>query len=106
MVIILLEQLIKIMLLDYQSHIVVIHVSTFGLLLVAVVKKLQTNSLVLALTLLHNHLHLLVVTTTVSQPHGIVVIMTHTSSTTLCGMEQDALMIAVMTLPNLGSFIS
>ena len=94
------------MFLDYQSHIVIIHVSIFGLLLVVVVKNLIRHTAVLALILMHIYLRLLVITTTMSQLLGIVVIMTHTSSMTLYGMEQDVQMIAVMMLLNLGSIVS
>ena len=55
---------------------------------------------------MHIHLHMSVVTATVSQLLGIVIIMTNTSSMTLYGMEQDVQMIAVMMLLNLGSIIS
>ena len=66
----------------------------------------MNHTAVLALMLIHIHLHMSVVTTTVSQLLGIVVIMTHTSSMTLYGMEQDVQIIAVMMLPSLGSIVS
>ena len=80
----------KTMLLDCQSLTIVIHVDTFELLLVVVVKGLMTLSIVLVpfmeglLLLL-----MLVVTITVSQDQHIEVIMTHIILMTHCGMEQD-----------------
>ena len=90
---------------DCQSHIVEIHISTFGPLLMVVVKNLIRDTAVAALILMHIYLHLLVATTTVSQLLGIVVIMTHTSSMTLYRMEQDVQLIAAMILLNLGSIV-
>ena len=106
MLTIVIQQLMDLMLPDYQSHTVIIHVSIFGLLLVVVVKSLLSHTAVVALTLMHMYLHTLVVATTVNQLLGTVVIMGHISLMTLCGMEQDAQIIAVMILPNLGSIVS
>ena len=49
---ILVEQLMKAMLLDYQSLMIVILVSTFGLLLVVMVKEIKVFSIVLVLFLM------------------------------------------------------
>ena len=72
------------MLLDYQSLTVVIHVNTFGLLLVVVVKDLMLFSIVLVHLLKQMILlFMLVVTITVSQVQDIKVIMTHYFNDTL-----------------------
>ena len=70
------------------------------------VKSLLSHIAVAELTLMHMYLRTLVVATTVNQLLGTVVIMGHISLMTLCGMEQDAQIIAVMILPNLGSIVS
>jgi len=86
----LVEQLIKIMFLDYQSLTVAILINIFGVLLVAVVKNGLMIILVLVLELQHLLLHMLALTITVNQLLGIVVIMKHIFLMTLYGMEQDA----------------
>ena len=84
------EQLIETMLMDYQSLTVVIHVNTFGLLLLVAVKDLMVYLIVLV-PLMEGMILLLmlVVTITVSQDQHIKVIMTHIILMTHCGMEQD-----------------
>ena len=106
MLILIILGLMDLMLMDYQSHIVVIHISIFGLMLVVVVKKIPSYTTVMALILMHLYLHMLVVATTVNQLLGIAVIITHTSSTTLYGMEQNVQIISVMMLLNVGSIVS
>ena len=92
MVLMLVHHLTEIMLPDYQSHMAAIHVIIFGLLLLVEVKHYPTSRITVnALNLAaHLYLHMLVIITIVSQPLGIVVIMIHTTSTTLYGMEKDA----------------
>ena len=99
-------ELIEIMFLDYQSLTVVILVNTFGLLLVVGVKKFLRNIVVLVLVVLHNLLHMLAVATIVNQLLGIMLPIRHIISMTLYRMEQDALIIVVITLHNLGSIVS
>ena len=95
------------MFLDYQSLTVVILVSTFGLLLVAVVKDIIVYSVVLVLVLLHILLlHMLAITIIVNQLLGMVVVLKHTTLMTHYGTEQDVLIIVVMTLHNLGSIVN
>ena len=85
------ELLIKIIFLDYQSLTVVILISTFELLLVVVAKNLLMDSIVFVLLVLHILLlHMLVVTIIVNQLLGMLIILTHTFSMTHYGMEQDA----------------
>ena len=80
----------KTMFLDCQSLTVIILVSTFGLLLVAVVKQIILHGVVLVQILLHILLlHLLAITIIVNQPLGIEVIMTHIILMTHYGTEQD-----------------
>ena len=80
----------KTMFLDYQSLTAVIHVNTFGLLQVVVVKDFIIHGIALV-PLVGGMLLLLmlVVTGTVSQAQHIKVIMIHIISMTHCGMEQD-----------------
>ena len=102
----LVEQLIKIMLLVYESLIVGILASTYGFMLVAGMKIILMHMSVLVLVLKDLLLLLLVVTITVSQVFRNLHLVTHIILMTHYGMEQDALIIVVMTPPNLGSNIN
>ena len=86
--IIIIEQSIKTMLMDYQSLTVVILISTFGLMLVVVVKDMKLVP-VLVLLLQTPLFHMLAVTIIVNQLLDIRVIMTHTTSMTYYGMERN-----------------
>ena len=78
------------MLMDYQSLTVVIHVNTFGLLQLVMVKGLTVVTVVLVPLLQHWILLLmLVVTIIVSQAQHIWVMRAHIILMTYCGMEQD-----------------
>ena len=85
------EQLMQAMLLDYQSLTVVILVSTFGLLLVVVVKEITLSSTALALSPIMHYLLflLLAMTITVNQLLGIITPLEDIFSMTLYGMVQD-----------------
>ena len=84
----------KTMFLDYQSLTVVILVSTFGLVLVAVVNDTMVYTVALVLVLLQILLlHLLAITIIVNQLLGMVemieYIITDTISMTHYGTEKD-----------------
>ena len=101
------EQLMKTMFLDYQSLTVVILVSTFELLLVAMVKETVISGIVLVLLMEVTVLLLLLVTAIiVNQLLGIVEIITHIFLMTHYGTEWDVQIIVVMTLHNLGSIVN
>ena len=112
MVKILVEQLIKIMLVVCQSLTVGILANTYELMLVAGMKlpvilmyMIYMTVLVLVLKDLLLLL-LLVVTITASQVSRDLHLVIHIILMTHYGMEQDALIIVVMTPPNLGSNIN
>ena len=96
------------MYLDYPSLMVVILVSTFELLLVALVKSIKWNGIVLVLLTQGIILFLLLILTiTVNQVQLITLISARITSTTPYGMEQDVREVhVVMVLPNLGSIVS
>ena len=100
-------QLIKNMYLDCQSLTVVILVSTFGLLPVALVKHLITFITVLVQFIQDTVLNLLLVVTIIASPaQWTILVLRHITLTTHYGMEKDAWIIVVMTLLNLGSIDS
>ena len=100
-------QLIKNMYLDCQSLTVVILVSTFGLMPVALVKHLITFIAVLVRFIQDTVLNLLLVVTIIaSLAQWTILVLRHITLTTHYGMEKDAWIIVVIILPNLGSIDS
>ena len=100
-------QLMEAMYLDYQSLTIVILVSTFGLLLVVVVKDLVIFIIVLVLSMEDTVLlSLFTMITTVNQVQCIVLIIQRISSMTHYGMGKDVWTFVVMTPLNLGSIVS
>ena len=94
---------------DYQSLMIVILVSTFGLLLVVIVKQLILILLVLVLFIQELIcLLLLTMTITVNQVQWIRLMLIHITLMILYGMEQDVqrVVVVVMTLLSPGSFIN
>ena len=85
----LIKQLMKTMFLDYQSLTVVILVSTFELLLVAMEKETVISTIVLVLFMEVTVLLLLETTIIVNQLLGIVLIIRYIILITHYGMEQD-----------------
>ena len=106
----LVEQLMKLMYLDYQLPPIITFVSIFGLLLVVIQKEVVILLIIVLVLSIQDIvlLLLLALTTTVNQVLQVIPLASHITLMTHYGMEHIVIMKThvVITLLNLGSIVS